>query len=111
MSAIRAEHLFKVFGSHPERALEPLRAGEDRDEVYRRTGQLGAVVDATFTVESGELFVVMGLSGSGKSTLVRTLIRLIEPSAGKIQISGRDVICRIRLPSWTLPRWSGSVSG
>ncbi len=33
----------------------------------------------------------MGLSGSGKSTLVRTLIRLIEPTAGKIEIDGRDV--------------------
>jgi glycine betaine/proline transport system ATP-binding protein len=37
------------------------------------------------------VFVVMGLSGSGKSTLVRTLIRLIEPSAGTIRIAGRDV--------------------
>ena len=40
----------------------------------------------------GEVFVVMGLSGSGKSTLVRTLIRLIEPTAGSIEISGRDVM-------------------
>ena len=36
--------------------------------------------------------MVMGLSGSGKSTLVRTLIRLIEPTAGKITIAGRDVM-------------------
>jgi glycine betaine/proline transport system ATP-binding protein len=40
----------------------------------------------------GEVFVVMGLSGSGKSTLVRTLIRLIEPTAGSIEIDGRDVM-------------------
>ncbi len=33
----------------------------------------------------------MGLSGSGKSTLVRTLIRLIEPTAGAIEIAGQDV--------------------
>ena len=33
----------------------------------------------------------MGLSGSGKSTLVRTLIRLIEPTAGRIEIDGQDV--------------------
>src|ERR687895_2883809 len=34
----------------------------------------------------------MGLSGSGKSTLVRTLIRLIEPTAGAITITGSDVM-------------------
>ena len=34
----------------------------------------------------------MGLSGSGKSTLVRTLIRLIEPTAGTIRIGGSDVM-------------------
>jgi glycine betaine/proline transport system ATP-binding protein len=37
------------------------------------------------------VFVVMGLSGSGKSTLVRTLIRLIEPTAGTIRIAEHDV--------------------
>jgi glycine betaine/proline transport system ATP-binding protein len=38
------------------------------------------------------VFVVMGLSGSGKSTLVRTLIRLIQPTAGEIEIAGHDVM-------------------
>jgi glycine betaine/proline transport system ATP-binding protein len=91
MSAITAERLFKIFGPHPERALEPLRAGEDRDEVHRRTGQLGAVVDVSFTVEPGEFFVVMGLSGSGKSTLVRMINYLHPPTAGTVKIDGQDV--------------------
>ena len=47
--------------------------------------------DVSFDVWPGEVFVVMGLSGSGKSTLVRTLIRLIEPTAGEISIDGRNV--------------------
>jgi len=50
-----------------------------------------AVRDVSFDVWPGEVFVVMGLSGSGKSTLVRTLIRLIEPTAGAIRIGGQDV--------------------
>jgi glycine betaine/proline transport system ATP-binding protein len=50
------------------------------------------VRDISFEIWPGEVFVVMGLSGSGKSTLVRTLIRLIEPTAGAIAIAGRDVI-------------------
>ena len=51
-----------------------------------------AVRDVTIEIKPGEMFVVMGLSGSGKSTLIRTLIRLIEPSAGRISITGRDVL-------------------
>ena len=43
-------------------------------------------------IESGEIFVIMGLSGSGKSTLVRHFNRLIEPTAGEIVIDGNDVI-------------------
>jgi glycine betaine/proline transport system ATP-binding protein len=53
---------------------------------------VAAVRDVSFEVWPGESFVVMGLSGSGKSTLVRTLIRLIEPTAGSIEIAGRDVM-------------------
>lgn len=91
MPAIVAEHLFKIFGTHPERAVEPLAAGENRDEVLRRTGQFGAVVDVSFTVEPGEFFVVMGLSGSGKSTLVRMINYLHPPTSGTVKVDGQDV--------------------
>ena len=40
----------------------------------------------------GEIFCIMGLSGSGKSTLVRHFNRLLEPTAGKIEIEGTDVM-------------------
>ena len=50
-----------------------------------------AVKDVSIDIWPGEVFVVMGLSGSGKSTLVRTLIRLIEPTAGSIRICDEDV--------------------
>ena len=50
-----------------------------------------AVRDLSFEVKRGEVFIVMGLSGSGKSTLIRCLIRLVEPSYGKIIINGYDV--------------------
>lgn len=91
MTAIQAKHLFKVFGPTPKKAVEALRKGEDRDDLFRRTGNLGAVVDATFKVDAGELFVVMGLSGSGKSTLVRNLNRLQEPTSGEILIDGVNI--------------------
>lgn len=49
------------------------------------------VYDASFTVNEGEIFVIMGLSGSGKSTLIRLLNRLIEPTSGNIFIDGENI--------------------
>jgi glycine betaine/proline transport system ATP-binding protein len=51
----------------------------------------------------------MGLSGSGKSTLVRTLIRLIEPTAGQIEIAGRNVTSADRAELRELRRRSVSM--
>jgi glycine betaine/proline transport system ATP-binding protein len=50
------------------------------------------VIDATFDIHLGEIFVVMGLSGSGKSTLLRCLSRLIEPSAGAVLLDGEHLL-------------------
>ena len=47
--------------------------------------------DVNLEVQTGEVFVVMGLSGCGKSTLVRCINRLIEPSAGEVWVAGREV--------------------
>ncbi|WP_160018382.1 ATP-binding cassette domain-containing protein, partial [Raoultella sp. 18093] len=68
-----------------------VRQGCSKQEILARTGQSIGVFDATFTIEAGEIFVVMGLSGSGKSTLVRMLNRLIEPTAGRILVEGTDI--------------------
>src|SRR5699024_11982813 len=50
-----------------------------------------AVNQASFEVQQGEVFVIMGLSGSGKSTLVRMLNRLFEPSSGDIWLNDKNV--------------------
>ena len=88
---LKLEQVCKVFGDQPKRALELLDAGKSKDEILEQTGQTLGVVNASFEVEQGEIFVIMGLSGSGKSTLVRLLNRLIEPSRGKILVNGRDI--------------------
>jgi glycine betaine/proline transport system ATP-binding protein len=88
---IQVSNLFKIFGDRPHEALELLKRGVAKEEILARTGQAVGVQDASFTVNEGEIFVVMGLSGSGKSTLVRLLNRLIEPSAGKVVLGGRDI--------------------
>jgi glycine betaine/proline transport system ATP-binding protein len=89
---VRAEGIWKVFGPHPDRVMGTPDADLSRSELQRKTGNVVAVRDVSIEVKPGEVFVVMGLSGSGKSTLVRTLIRLIEPTAGSIHITGRDVM-------------------
>lgn len=90
MAAVRAEGLFKVFGRRAEEAVRRLQAGATRDEV-QRLGATPAVIDATFEVEPGEIFVVMGLSGSGKSTLIRMLNGLWAPTAGHVHVGGDDI--------------------
>jgi glycine betaine/proline transport system ATP-binding protein len=89
---IEASGVWKVFGPKADRVVGTPDADLSRAELREKTGCVVAVRDVTFEVYPGEVFVVMGLSGSGKSTLVRTLIRLIEPTAGSITIAGQDVM-------------------
>ena len=90
MSILRAESVTKLFGRRAAEARRKLDAGAGPEEI-RRLGVTAAVVDATFAVEQGEIFVVMGLSGSGKSTLIRMLNGLLEPTSGTVEIEGRDI--------------------
>lgn len=88
---ITIDHVFKVFGNAPQNAMDLARQGLSKEDILARTGDSIGVFDASFTIEAGEIFVVMGLSGSGKSTLVRMLNRLIEPTAGRILVDGQDI--------------------
>ena len=85
------EGVCKVFGEHPEKALELIRQGVGKPEILSRTGCSIGIFEANLTIEAGEIFVVMGLSGSGKSTLVRLLNLLIKPTLGRILVDGRDI--------------------
>src|SRR5438552_12920407 len=88
---IRADGVWKIFGSNAHRVLGTPDVELSRRELREKTGCVAAVRDVSIKVWPGEVFVVMGLSGYGKSTLVRTLIRLIEPTAGAIDIDGREI--------------------
>jgi len=88
--AIAAHHLYKVFGRKARVGVDRLAAGEDPAEV-RRSGLTPAVIDASFEVQEGEIFVVMGLSGSGKSTLIRMINGLHPPTSGHVEIYGENL--------------------
>jgi glycine betaine/proline transport system ATP-binding protein len=88
---LSVKNIFKVFGAQPEVAMDMLRKGADKNEIFQKTGQVVGVFDASFSVKRGEIFVIMGLSGSGKSTMVRLFNRLIEPTSGSIHLNGREI--------------------
>lgn len=89
---VEVKGLYKVFGKNPKKVISRLNEGQTREEIIKKTGNVPAVIDASFKANEGEIFIVMGLSGSGKSTLVRCINRLFEASSGSILIDGEDVL-------------------
>ena len=85
------KNVCKVFGESPKKALKLLDKGLSKDEIFEKTGNTLGVVNASFDINEGEIFVIMGLSGSSKSTLVRLFNRLIEPSRGELILEGQDI--------------------
>ncbi len=89
---IRLNNVYKIFGDQPRgRALELAKAGVNKDDVQARTNHVVGLTDVNFSVEEGEIFVVMGLSGSGKSTAIRTVNKLHDVTDGEVLVDGQDV--------------------
>ena len=86
----------------PRIAVEGLTFEVGRDTPAPRR----IVDDVSFRVAAGGVFTVLGPSGSGKSTLLRCLDRLVEPSAGRVLLDGRDAS---ELPVQELRRRVGMV--
>ncbi len=76
---VEVNHLVKYF---------PVRAGL----LQRVVNQVKAVDDVSFVVKKGETLGLVGESGCGKTTVGRSMLRLIEPTAGQVRFEGKDVL-------------------
>ncbi len=76
---LKVEHLSKTF-----KVKSP--------HLFEKPGYLKAVNDVSFEVKEGETLGIIGESGCGKSTLGKSILRLIEPTSGKVNYNGIEVL-------------------
>ena len=81
---VQVEHLAEFF---------PITGGI----LQRKVGDVKAVDDVSFTIRRGETLGLVGESGCGKTTVGRLLLRLIEPTAGRILFGGQEGVDITRL--------------
>jgi glycine betaine/proline transport system ATP-binding protein len=89
---IKIDHVSKIFGPKPKSIIPMIEKGKSKSEILEQTGHTVGVYDASFEINKGEVFVIMGLSGSGKSTLIRCFNLLNKPTNGSIYIDGEDIV-------------------
>ncbi|MDB5523004.1 MAG: glycine betaine/L-proline transporter, ATPase subunit [Rhizobium sp.] len=88
---LACRNVWKVFGAGARQFIET-RDGRASTEDLQQAALVGAVRRVDLEIRQGEIFIIMGLSGSGKSTLVRCMSRLIEPTYGKVEFEGKDLL-------------------
>ena len=75
----------------------PIIEFKDVDMVF---GEKTVLDKVSFTINKGETLAVLGPSGSGKSTILKLLIGLLNPTGGKIIVSGKDVAAFTEEDEW-----------
>jgi len=79
---VKVEHLTKYF---------PVQKSFLEQLFTRELSYVKAVDDVTFSIKSGEFFTLAGESGCGKTTTGRVIVKLLEPTSGKIYFNGADI--------------------
>src|SRR5437879_4721945 len=58
--------------------------------LVKKSGNLPAWKDISFSVEAGEIFAFLGPNGAGKTTTIKMLTTLLDPTSGRIELDGLD---------------------
>ncbi|MBZ9707358.1 glycine betaine/L-proline ABC transporter ATP-binding protein [Mesorhizobium sp. B2-1-8] len=88
---LACHNVWKLFGANAANFIRE-RNGKASTTDIAAAGLVGAVRAVDLEIRQGEIFIIMGLSGSGKSTLVRCMSRLVEPTHGKVEFEGKDLL-------------------
>ncbi|KRL05060.1 quaternary amine ABC transporter ATP-binding protein [Liquorilactobacillus oeni] len=88
---IEVKNVTKIFGKQISKAKKMASQEASKEEILAKTGATVGVDQASFKINRGELFVIMGLSGSGKSTMLRMINQLIPVTSGQILVEGKDL--------------------
>ena len=86
-----------LFPVHPPRPFSPAARpaiGVAVENLCQDYGPKHALINVSFTVDPGEILVIMGPSGSGKSVLLRHIAGLEAPISGKVTVDGLDACAR-----------------
>ncbi|MEV7845897.1 ABC transporter ATP-binding protein [Streptomyces cyaneofuscatus] len=75
----------------PEESVPLLEAVDLRREFGRGSGKVAAVGGVSLTLHAGQTLGIVGESGSGKTTLGRMLVRLLDPTAGRLRYGGTEI--------------------
>ncbi len=75
---------------NPFTSMETPAVGVSIEKLTKNFGSLKVLKDVTFSVEPGEIFVLMGPSGSGKSVLLKHIVGLELPTSGRVLVDGND---------------------
>ncbi len=65
------------------------------DKVSKYYGERAAVIDASFSIEAGEVVGLLGLNGAGKTTTLKMLAGVLLPTAGRISVDGIDLMTNV----------------
>ncbi|MBK0328023.1 ABC transporter ATP-binding protein [Rhodobacteraceae bacterium F11138] len=80
-----------VSGKKDVVAVEDLNMTYGGGGLFRKSDEVKAARDVNFSIAPGRTLGIVGESGSGKSTVARCIMRLIDPTAGKITVAGHEI--------------------